>query len=227
MHSKIIIILILLSSSFNLSLKASQINLNLNASQTEPAKEAKTLNLAQEQIRIQSMFNAFLTSIGKSPKNYTIEVVESKDINAFATLGRRIVINTELIKFIDSEAGLALVLAHELGHLERKHLVKSLLSQNTTALIKHYIFRDNKVASALSYVGEMHYSRETEKDADMFGIDLVNKLYCNVPGKLEFFEKMSEKEAAGKLQEYFSTHPLSSTRLDYLREIIKAKGCVV
>ena len=227
MKPLILSILILFSSVFSLSLKATPETLTLNASPVEQPKETKSLDIAKEQIRIQNMFNAFLTSIGKSPKDYKIEVIESKDINAFATLGRRIVINSELIKFIDSEAGLALVLAHELGHLERKHLVKSLLSQNTTALIRHYVFRDNKVASALSYVGEMHYSRETEKDADMFGIDLVNKLYCNVPGKLEFFEKMSEKESAGKLQEYFSTHPLSSTRLDYLREIIKTRGCVV
>jgi predicted Zn-dependent protease len=227
MKPLILSILILFSSVFSLSLKANPETLTLNASLAEQPKETKSLDIAKEQIRIQNMFNAFLTSIGKSPKDYKIEVIESKDINAFATLGRRIVINSELIKFIDSEAGLALVLAHELGHLERKHLVKSLLSQNTTALIRHYVFRDNKVASALSYVGEMHYSRETEKDADMFGIDLVNKLYCNVPGKLEFFEKMSEKESSGKLQEYFSTHPLSSTRLDYLREIIKTRGCVV
>jgi predicted Zn-dependent protease len=191
------------------------------------ATASKTIDIAAEQKRIQAMFNSFITTIGKSPKDYTIEVVESKDINAFATLGRRIVVNTELIKTVNSESALAMVLAHELGHLERKHLIKSLISQNSSALIKHYIFRDNRIVSGLSYAGGLHYSRETEKDADMFGIDLVNKLYCNVPGKLEFFEKMSKLENAGKLQEYFSTHPLSSSRLDYLSAEIKAKGCLL
>lgn len=188
---------------------------------------SKTLDIAAEQKRIEAMFNSFITTIGKSPKDYSIEVVESKDINAFATLGRRIVVNTELIKTVNSESALAMVLAHELGHLERKHLIKSLISQNSSALIKHYIFKDNRIVSAISYAGGLHYSRETEKDADMFGINLVNKLYCNVPGKLEFFEKMSKLENAGKLQEYFSTHPLSSSRLDYLSAEIKAKGCIL
>lgn len=188
---------------------------------------SKTLDIAAEQKRIEAMFNSFITTIGKSPKDYSIEVVESKDINAFATLGRRIVVNTELIKTVNSESALAMVLAHELGHLERKHLIKSLISQNSSALIKHYIFKDNRIVSAISYAGGLHYSRETEKDADMFGINLVNKLYCNVPGKLEFFEKMSKLENAGKLQEYFSTHPLSSSRLDYLSAEIKAKGCLL
>jgi predicted Zn-dependent protease len=191
------------------------------------ATASKTIDIAAEQKRIQAMFNSFITTIGKSPKDYTIEVVESKDINAFATLGRRIVVNTELIKTVNSESALAMVLAHELGHLERKHLIKSLISQNSSALIKHYIFKDNRIVSAISYAGGLHYSRETEKDADMFGINLINKLYCNVPGKLEFFEKMSKLENAGKLQEYFSTHPLSSSRLDYLSAEIKAKGCLL
>lgn len=188
---------------------------------------SKTLDIAAEQKRIEAMFNSFITTIGKSPKDYSIEVVESKDINAFATLGRRIVVNTELIKTVNSESALAMVLAHELGHLERKHLIKSLISQNSSALIKHYIFKDNRIVSAISYAGGLHYSRETEKDADMFGINLVNKLYCNVPGKLEFFEKMSKLENAGKLQEYFSTHPLSSSRMEYLTAEIKAKGCIL
>ena len=188
---------------------------------------SKTLDIAAEQKRIEAMFNSFITTIDKSPKDYSIEVVESKDINAFATLGRRIVVNTELIKTVNSESALAMVLAHELGHLERKHLIKSLISQNSSALIKHYIFKDNRIVSAISYAGGLHYSRETEKDADMFGINLVNKLYCNIPGKLEFFEKMSKLENAGKLQEYFSTHPLSSSRLDYLSAEIKAKGCIL
>jgi beta-barrel assembly-enhancing protease len=207
--------------------------LSLSTKAADPATEklsgtaSKTINVAAEQKRIETMFNSFLTTIGKSPKNYSIEVVESKDINAFATLGRRIIVNTELIKILDSESGLALVLAHELGHLERKHLVKSLISQNSSALIKHFIFKDNRIVSAISYAGGLHYSRETEKDADMFGINLVNKLYCNVPGKLEFFEKMSKLENAGKLQEYFSTHPLSSSRLDYLSAEIKAQGCLL
>jgi|694.fasta_scaffold00143_86 predicted Zn-dependent protease len=207
--------------------------LALNTKATETITEklsataSKTIDIAAEQKRIQNMFNAFITTIGKSPKDYTIEVVESKDINAFATLGRRIVVNTELIKTVNSESALAMVLAHELGHLERKHLIKSLISQNSSALIKHYIFKDNRIVSAISYAGGLHYSRETEKDADMFGINLINKLYCNVPGKLEFFEKMSKLENAGKLQEYFSTHPLSSSRLDYLSAEIKAKGCLL
>ena len=188
---------------------------------------SKTIDIAAEQKRIEAMFNSFITTIGKSPKDYSIEVVESKDINAFATLGRRIVVNTELIKTVNSESALAMVLAHELGHLERKHLIKSLISQNSSALIKHYIFKDNRIVSAISYAGGLHYSRETEKDADMFGINLVNKLYCNVPGKLEFFEKMSKLENAGKLQEYFSTHPLSASRLEYLSAEIKAEGCLL
>lgn len=191
------------------------------------ATASKTIDISAEQKRIEAMFNSFITTIGKSPKDYSIEVVESKDINAFATLGRRIVVNTELIKTVNSESALAMVLAHELGHLEKKHLIKSLISQNSSALIKHYIFKDNRIVSAISYAGGLHYSRETEKDADMFGINLVNKLYCNVPGKLEFFEKMSKLENAGKLQEYFSTHPLSSSRMEYLTAEIKAEGCLL
>ena len=75
------------------------------------ATASKTIDIAAEQKRIEAMFNSFITTIGKSPKDYSIEVVESKDINAFATLGRRIVVNTELIKTVNSESALAMLVA--------------------------------------------------------------------------------------------------------------------
>lgn len=76
-------------------------------------------------------------------------------------------------------------------------------------------------------MGGLHYSRGAEKEADVFAIDLMNKLYCNESGKLEFFEKNSANQKATKIDEYFSTHPLSSTRLEYLNTLIIEAGCIV
>lgn len=203
------------------------LSLGLGTNKLRAAETTTTIDVVSEQKKIQAMLDSFLNSIGKSPKDYTIEVVESKDLNAFATLGKRIVVYTELIKMLDSDSGLALVIAHELGHLERKHLIKSMIRNNLSTVVRHYVFKDNKILGSLEQLEGLHYSRDTEKDADMFGINLVNKFYCNVLGKLEFFEKMSKLEKSGKFSEYFSTHPLSSSRIDYLKAEILAKNCVL
>ena len=71
----------------------------------------------------------------------------------------------------------------------------------------------------------LHYSRGKETEADFFAVDLISELYCSEPGKLEFFEKSVAKQQSSKLQEYFSTHPLPASRLEYLRAEFKKHNC--
>lgn len=60
---------------------------------------------------------------------------------------------------------------------------------------------------------------------DVFAIKLMNELYCDETHKLEFFEKNAAKQKHSKLEEYFSTHPLDTTRLEYLKTAIKEANC--
>ena len=187
--------------------------------------------LAAEQSRVQNMLDNFVISLGKDPALYHITVEKSDVLNAYATIGRKIVVFSGLIESLDNDPALAFVIAHELGHIEEKHAIHGMVRQGFIALIKSFFTsKPNviRVYEGVTYIGELHYSRGSEKEADLFAVKLMNELYCNKAGKLEFFEdSLADQEKELKISEYFSTHPLSSTRLEYLREAITEAGCKV
>lgn len=190
-----------------------------------PASAQSAEKIASYQKTVRRILDTYLTGLGRDPSRYSIEVIKSNELNAYATIGRKMVVNTGLIEFLNTEAGLAFVIAHELGHVEEKHVYKSVARHGLFSIVKNYFFRESAVYDGINYFHSLHYSRKSEKSADRFAENLINKHYCNSPGKLEFFEKMSRNQKVHKVNEYFSTHPLSGTRLHYLREGIQDAGC--
>lgn len=174
---------------------------------------------------IKTIFRKFTTAIGANADDYTLEIHKSDELNAYATLGKKIVINSALIEQTKSEAGLAFVIAHELGHVQEKHVIKSMLRSSFSGAMKYFFFKENKLLNGVDYFHSLYYSRDHERDADLYAVDLINKTYCKVPGKLEFFQKINAAKPSPKVLEYFSTHPLPQSRIDYLTADIKNAGC--
>ncbi len=198
--------------------------------QTEPYKIKVTVNQEQKD-SVSEMLKKFAKGIGKDISQYDLQIVESEDLNAFASLGNKIVVNTALINFLENEAALAFVMAHELGHLESHHVYKSIFRTGITGLFKALVFKKKTIYSNI-YDGanqfhNLHYSRSKEREADHFAVSLMNKFYCKSPNKLEFFQKISSKEKTHKIMEYFSTHPLPENREEYLRDKVTDAGCVL
>ncbi len=185
---------------------------------------------ANNEASLRAIFSKLVTGMGEKESDYTLELVESTELNAYATLDHKMVVYTALLKNVDSEAGLAFVLAHELGHIEHHHVEKSIIMSKLSSLVGALLFKSNttssKIYSGVSYFHNLSYSRGKEKDADLFAVSLVDKFYCKDPNKLEFFTKNAGAQQSGKLLEYFSTHPLTSTRIAYLDEAFKAENCV-
>lgn len=177
--------------------------------------------------QVQRIFNHFITDLGKDPEAYTIEIHKNKQINAYATFGKKVVINSGLINFIDSEPGLAFVIAHELGHIEEKHVIKGLSRQSLSAVMRFFWFKQNRLLNGIDYLHVLHYGRGHEKEADLFAEALMAKFYCDQPGKLEFFQKMAERRQDPKYMEYLQTHPLPQSRLTYLKAELEAKSCSI
>ena len=176
--------------------------------------------------RVQPIFSKLIAGIGEKEEDYIIEIVESEEINAYATLNRKIIVHTALLKNVSTEAGLAFVIAHELGHVEHHHVHKSILVSAVSALFGNLFFKDSKIYNGISYFHNLSYSRGKEKDADLFAVTLVDKFYCKDSNKLEFFRKNAGTQTNSKLLEYFSTHPLNSTRMAYLEEAFTTEKCV-
>lgn len=210
--------LLLLLSCFN--------PLESNAEVTAPTELAGGVSSGDIET-VKTIFRKFTTVIGTNADDYTLEIHKNDELNAYATLGKKIVINSALIEQTKSEAGLAFVIAHELGHVQEKHVIKSMLRSSFSGAMKYFVFKENKLLNGIDYFHSLYYSRDHESDADIYAVNLINKTYCKVPGKLEFFQKINAAQPSPKVLEYFSTHPLPQSRIDYLTKEIKNAGCVL
>lgn len=170
---------------------------------------------------------------------YHFTIIDAPDINAFALPGGYIYINRGLLAFLDSEAQLAAVLAHEVGHVTARHVVKqdtaragaktlSILSVFTTGSA---VLGD--VTNLMSSVAVQGYGREMELEADGLAAEyLFNSGYnpqamVEAIGVLKDQEKFSRYRAKAegkKSKSYhgvFSTHPRNDIRL---KEVIAKAG---
>lgn len=166
---------------------------------------------------------------------YTFTIIDSPDINAFALPGGYVYINRGLLAYLQTEAQMAAVLAHEIGHITARHGVRrdtaqkgagigtgilSVLSVLTTGT---NVMGD--VASLYASAAVMGYGREMELEADRFGARyLYNAGYdpeamVEVIGVLknhERFMRMKARDQGQKRQTYhgvFSSHPRNDQRL--------------
>lgn len=203
-----------------------------NSTLAETQKVQLKVTKSQEE-EVRRIYEFFIESLGKETQDYKFEIKESAVLNAYATLGKKIMVTTGLINKLESESALALVIAHELGHVERKHVIQG-ISRGVlgTALgVVLAIFGNSRTASGayngLNYASGKAFSRSKERSADLFAIHLVNKYYCDVPNKLEFFHEISKKRSSSLYQKYFSSHPLTEERIEYLELLIKDEGCVL
>ncbi len=194
--------------------------------------------LRNEEIRsyVQGVVNTIIESPavryrGRFP--YTVTIInDDRTVNAFATPGGYIYVYTGLLKYLDSEAALAGVLAHEIAHSEERHGTEH-MSQALGADVALSIALGNNPSELAQTVGNsaallamLGNSREDESEADAQGFKyLQSSPYW--PGAIKlFFEKMlREKGTTGdKLREWTSTHPLPETRVEDINALLRAAG---
>ncbi len=160
-------------------------------------------------------------------------VVDSQVINAFALPGGKVFVSRGLVEKLDSEAQLAGVLGHEVGHVTAQHIGQ----QMSQALIVQGLAIGVGVAAQSSdddwmqvlgvgaQVGGtvylLKFGREQEHEADELGLRYMTKLGYNPVGQLQVMEILRD-ESAGQARgpEFLSTHPLPQSRIDRLERII-------
>lgn len=148
-----------------------------------------------------------------SEYSYSFIVFKSEMINAFTVPGGNILISTGLMSFCDSPEELAAVVAHEMGHVEKRHVVVRLIKELGLDLI----------TSADPYVlGEVtgmltstRFDRKQEEEADKFASELLEQSGIE-PRTLATVFRRLEEEMGNELLEHFeiiSTHPNFRSRI--------------
>lgn len=152
----------------------------------------------------------------RSQLPYTFQVVDSNDVNAFATMGGFVYVTTGLMKTATNEAELAGVIGHEIGHIEGKHLIKqisrSALQQGVLTAAGARIERSQVVRLGLDLAVNLRNSREDERDADDRGLRIMGSAGYAQSAMASFMRKLQ----GGNNLEFLSTHPSSSSRVQDL-----------
>ena len=154
---------------------------------------------------------------------FTIKVVDSDQVNAFALPGGFFYVNAGLITSADSESELAGVMAHEIAHVTARHGTENA----TKGQIANYamlplIFMGGalgyglyQAAGFLIPLQFLHFSRKAETEADFLGLQYLYKTGYDPTSSVSFFEKIQslEKKKPGKLAKAFRTHPPTGDRI--------------
>ena len=144
--------------------------------------------------------------------------------NAFATLGGHIFVTRGLLDSVESENGLAMVLAHEYAHVELRHPITLMLEQLSLGFALSMIGSDNlaqMVTQNTAMLTALSFSREMERDADELALERLDAYYGHTTGADEFFRSVSERYqhlgADSPWQQMFQTHPLTSERINTIQ----------
>ncbi|MBG1260090.1 M48 family metallopeptidase [Nostoc commune] len=154
---------------------------------------------------------------------FTFQVVDDDAINAFATLGGYVYVHTGLLKAADNEAELASVIAHEIGHIGGKHLVKQMRQKAIASGLATATGLDRNVAVGIGVDLALNRprSRQDEFDADQRGLRTLTRAGYAQSGMVTFMQKLLKK--GGSVPTFLSTHPGTSDRIDGLRRAIKSQ----
>lgn len=150
--------------------------------------------------------------------NYTFSVVNDDSINAFATMGGRVYINTGLMTTAANEAELASVVGHEIAHISGKHAINQMKAQARNQGILAAAGLDSSqivqlgVAIALDYPN----SRGDENEADALGFDMLTKTGYAPEAMASFMEKLNS--GGGSPPTFLSTHPSTDYRVVTLQQ---------
>lgn len=167
--------------------------------------------------------NIVLNSDAKIP--FTIKVIDSDEVNAFALPGGYFYVNRGLILAADNEAELAGVMAHEIAHVAARHAMENAGKGAALnyGLIAGIIFTGGIAGAVLQNtagIGQalafFNFSRGSEREADLLGVQYLYAAGYDPTAMATMFEKLASQNRKKKstLSKLFSTHPQSIERRD-------------
>jgi len=163
---------------------------------------------------------------------FTIKVIDSDEINAFALPGGFFYVNSGLILRADEEAELAGVMGHEIAHVAARHGTKTatkgeLMQIASIPLILlgpggwagYGLYEGLNLAIPMSY---LKFTRDAEREADFLGLQYMYKAGYDPNAFVSFFEKIEaeERRHPGSIPKVFSTHPPTPDRVQKAQEEI-------
>ncbi|WP_457576516.1 beta-barrel assembly-enhancing protease [Desulfomarina sp.] len=166
--------------------------------------------------------------------DYHFFVINNKEFNAFAAPSGLIFLHSGLIGTMQSENELVSVIAHEIGHIVKRHLASRVEKGKYTSLATL-----GMAVAAVAFGGtvapvlltgalatgqsiNLHYSRIDEEEADLLAFEWMEKMGRNPQAQVKMLESMRRiaRYRSDKLPQYLLTHPNPEARLEYIQSLI-------
>jgi len=190
----------------------------------------------QQEVRISRdpAANALVNRLGKIlvPRSdrpnipYTFRVVDDKNLNAFATMGGFVYINTGTIAASDNVAQLASVIGHEMGHIAGRHALEQMkqmaIAQGIATIAG--VADDRLVGIGVDLALRLPNSREAEFDADRRGLMNITRAGFAARAMPAFMQKLASASNGGNAPAFLSTHPATNDRINALNKAIQANN---
>jgi len=185
---------------------------------------------------INELGNKVLSHSQKAPFDYRFSVIKSSAINAFATPGGYVYVNRGLINMVETESELSAVLAHEIAHVNARHIASIIEKSQkvgiaTLAAILAGAFLGGggdlsaavmsfSLATATSL--NLKYSREHEEEADRLGMYYLVSAGYDSKAMLDMLKMMRRYEFySNNIPSYFLTHPGTDERISYIDALLQ------
>ena len=185
---------------------------------------------------INQLGNKVLAQSDKAPFEFRFSVIKSSAINAFATPGGYVYVNSGLITMVETESELASVLAHEIAHINKRH-VASIIDKSqkvgiatlAAVLAGAFLGGGGDLSAAVAGFSlatattlSLKYSREHEEEADRLGMSYLVGAGYDGKAMLDFMKLMRRYEFySSKIPSYFLTHPGTEERISYIDALLQ------
>jgi predicted Zn-dependent protease len=191
--------------------------------------------LREERVSRDPQLNALVRRVGqriaavaeRPDFAWEFRVIDKEVANAFALPGGKVAVYTGILKYTQTEAGLAVVMGHEVAHALARHggerMSRTVLAQlGLTAGQVLLGINDPAVLQGIGLAygifGELPFSRSQESEADRIGLILMARAGYDPREAVPFWERMAAGKGDGGPPEFLSTHPSGETRIAQLRE---------
>ncbi len=193
--------------------------------EVEIGKQTNQQVLQQYQLYDSPQIQQYVSNLGQELINssdsrdipFTFQVVDSDEVNAFATPGGFVYITTGLLKTAENRAQLASVMAHEIAHINERHGIKGLKQAVAAQGIASTVGVDSNTLAQMAYrlAADLPQSRSFEYEADSRGLEILQQAGYPPQAFANFLAKL---EGGGGTPEFIRTHPTGEHRIEAISQ---------
>jgi predicted Zn-dependent protease len=199
--------------------KGQQVELGQNAAQ-QIERQERIVTSGPQYERLQRVANRLIPLAKQNfDVPYTVKLIDSKDINAFALPGGPVYFYTGLMELAQTDDEVAGVVGHELAHVVQQHSAKQMSQANFEQLVAGLALgRQGQAAQiaggALLQLNQLRYSRGDESESDKVGFRYMVQAGFNPDGMAAMFSRMEAKSGGRGGPEWLRSHPLTKNRVE-------------